>query len=52
MERWIGNEVGEGREWQMKGCRKGGWGRGLEKRERETRKNRRVGRKVNLTTLF
>ena len=30
----------------------GGWGRGLEERERRKRKNRRVGRKGNLTTVF
>ena len=40
VERWIGNEVGEGKEWQIKGAGRvsgeGGWGRGLEERERET----------------
>ena len=34
--------MGEGKEWQMKGCRKGlregGWGRGLEDRETEEEK--------------
>ena len=40
---------GEGKEWQMKGCRRvsgeGGWGRGLEERERETEEEKYEGRK-------